>query len=404
MITLQHLLTTDNEPAGVTPGATPDEGSHDFLSLLAQALTTRPAQEGETPLTPGELKNATGKTPLLQTRDAPTRLADLLARHALNETSQEEQILPAGMVPMAQGDALRTLTAAAQKAQSKSELSDDDLAGLSALMAMLPPPQVVTTIAPPPSVTATASAEQPVATAVIGAAITTAAIPAAADGDQPAMADAATGQDKGATLTDKVPLPADGIPVKAAETSALKDLSPAAQNATTPGIALAPVMSNSVTVAPAASQVTSAAVISQPLGTAEWQQAISQHVTLFTRQGQQSAELRLHPEELGQVQISLRLDDSQAQLQMSSPHNHVRAALEAALPVLRTQLADNGIQLTQSTISSDTFSGQQHSSSQHNAPRSGQQGAREDENDELLPLPTTLQAAARGNGAVDIFA
>jgi hypothetical protein len=66
-------------------------------------------------------------------------------------------------------------------------------------------------------------------------------------------------------------------------------------------------------------------VLSAPLGSHEWQQSLSQHVTLFTRQGQQSAELRLHPQDLGQVHISLKLDDNLAQLQMVSPHSHVRA-------------------------------------------------------------------------------
>lgn len=87
---------------------------------------------------------------------------------------------------------------------------------------------------------------------------------------------------------------------------------------------------------------TAAPVLSAPLGSHEWQQSLSQHVTLFTRQGQQSAELRLHPQDLGQVHISLKLDDNLAQLQMVSPHSHVRAALEAALPMLRTQLAESG--------------------------------------------------------------
>lgn len=36
------------------------------------------------------------------------------------------------------------------------------------------------------------------------------------------------------------------------------------------------------------------------------------------------------------------MDDNLAQLQMVSPHSHVRAALEAALPMLRTQLAESG--------------------------------------------------------------
>jgi flagellar hook-length control protein FliK len=138
----------------------------------------------------------------------------------------------------------------------------------------------------------------------------------------------------------------------------------------------------------------------------EWQQSLSQHITLFTKQGQQTAELRLHPEDLGQVQISLKLDDNQAQLQMVSAHSHVRAALEAALPVLRTSLAENGIQLAQSSVSSESFAGQQQSSSQqqHQASRSGNTGGFNEESDELLPVPAALQSAARGNSAVDIFA
>ena len=146
-------------------------------------------------------------------------------------------------------------------------------------------------------------------------------------------------------------------------------------------------------------------MLSAPLGSHEWQQSLSQHVTLFTRQGQQSAELRLHPEELGQIQISLKMDDNQAQLQMVSAHSHVRAALEAALPVLRTQLAENGIQLGQSSISSESFAGQQQSSSQQqHASRTQGQEAFAAEDDIALTTPGSLQAAARGDGAVDIFA
>ena len=92
---------------------------------------------------------------------------------------------------------------------------------------------------------------------------------------------------------------------------------------------------------------------------------------------------------------------------MVSAHSHVRAALEAALPVLRTSLAENGIQLAQSSVSSETFAGQQQQSSsqqQHQASRSGNTGSFNEESDELLPVPAALQSAARGNSAVDIFA
>ncbi|HHR4823560.1 TPA: flagellar hook-length control protein FliK, partial [Salmonella enterica] len=161
---------------------------------------------------------------------------------------------------------------------------------------------------------------------------------------------------------------------------------------------------SSATAQPQPLPVASAPVLSAPLGSHEWQQTFSQQVMLFTRQGQQSAQLRLHPEELGQVHISLKLDDNQAQLQMVSPHSHVRAALEAALPMLRTQLAESGIQLGQSSISSESFAGQQQSSSQQQSSRAQHTDAFGAEDDIALAAPASLQAAARGNGAVDIFA
>ena len=94
-----------------------------------------------------------------------------------------------------------------------------------------------------------------------------------------------------------------------------------------------------------------------------------------------------------------------AQLQMMSPHSHVRQALEAALPTLRTSLAENGIQLGQSNISSESFAGQQRPSSQQqssrHAPAGGQFAAEEDE---APAVPTSLHALSRGNSAVDLFA
>ncbi|MBF5281762.1 flagellar hook-length control protein FliK [Escherichia coli] len=142
-----------------------------------------------------------------------------------------------------------------------------------------------------------------------------------------------------------------------------------------------------------------------PLGSHEWQHSLSQHISLFTRQGQQSAELRLHPQDLGEVQISLKVDDNQAQIQMVSPHQHVRAALEAALPVLRTQLAESGIQLGQSNISGESFSGQQQAASQQQqSQRTANHEPLAGEDDDTLLVPVSLQGRVTGNSGVDIFA
>ncbi|MGL5603038.1 MAG: flagellar hook-length control protein FliK, partial [Silvania sp.] len=183
----------------------------------------------------------------------------------------------------------------------------------------------------------------------------------------------------------------------------------AAANNTSPATTLTtPTFSSATVATPATAQIAVpvAPQISAQLGSQEWQQAVSQHITLFTRQGQQSAELRLHPEDLGQIQISMKLDDNQAQLQMVSAHSHVRAALEATLPNLRLALAESGIQLGQSSISSESFAGQQQQQSGQNpqqSPRSASTFPSMGDG-EALAVPASVQRLASGNNAVDIFA
>lgn len=90
--------------------------------------------------------------------------------------------------------------------------------------------------------------------------------------------------------------------------------------------------------------------LTQEMGTPAWQQALGQQVACFTRNGIQHAELRLHPKELGSLQISLQLKNEQAELHFVSPSHQVRSAIEAAVPHLRTSLAESGIALGQSSV------------------------------------------------------
>lgn len=397
MITVQQLLSSDSELAGSTRSGKAADGAQDFLALLTGALTEAPALGKEAGLTLNDLHAAGGKLPKAGlTADAEGqetgKLAELLARHEIvvADDSAPQVTLPgltSGLLTSAKGDVLKTLAQAAKDADSKTDLSDEELAGLSALMAMLPHQQMATAAAPKPvnadtlavQTTPAGNNRQPVL-------------------DTDALRSAKTvAQDKDAALASNTQL----TPTMAATVSKLDAESTPSPSG--PTATMAPILSSHSSAAPTPATVP---VVSAPLGSGEWQQTVSQHITLFTRQGQQSAELRLHPEDLGQIQISLKLDDNQAQLQMVSGHSHVRAALEAALPMLRTQLADNGIQLTQSNISSENFSGQQHAASQQQqqASRSGNQGGFDEENDELLATPASLQSVARGNGAVDIFA
>ncbi|NKG31855.1 flagellar hook-length control protein FliK [Erwinia rhapontici] len=150
-------------------------------------------------------------------------------------------------------------------------------------------------------------------------------------------------------------------------------------------------------------------LLNSQLGSPEWQQALGQQILMFSRNGQQTAELHLHPQDLGSIQISLKLDNDQAQLSMVSNQSQVRAALEAALPQLRASLAESGINLGQSNVSSDAFQQGQSFAGQQEQQRNnnGSPFSLATENDsDVTPIavPAALQARAAGSNAVDIFA
>lgn len=101
---------------------------------------------------------------------------------------------------------------------------------------------------------------------------------------------------------------------------------------------------------------TAVVTLPQQMGTTEWQQSLGQQLACFTRDGVHHAELRLHPEELGAVQISLRMSNERMQIHFMAENPQARSALENALPSLRHSLAESGINLGQSSVSADANS------------------------------------------------
>ena len=402
--TSPDVASTASAPGSVVPG---DKGfSEDFLSLLSKAL-------------PGEVTLADGKTVSLEAalgktagKDAPAIAADAADEKttlaALLNNLDTPQALSALLSNVKKsGNEEKTAQVDAQHEQTHT-LSNADMQALSALFAMLPQQLPVANALNTQS-DGESSAAVSLNTLLSSSGIKNAPTVDAqtnstiATDNTLALDSAATA--KNAPATTDSPVEAKAFTISSTENG---NRDATANNTTTASALTTPTFSTATVATPASAQIAVpvAPQISAQLGSQEWQQAVSQHITLFTRQGQQSAELRLHPEDLGQIQISMKLDDNQAQLQMVSAHSHVRAALEATLPNLRIALAESGIQLGQSSISSESSAGQQQQQSgqqQQQASRSGGTFPSMGDADSLA-VPASVQRLASGNNAVDIFA
>lgn len=117
----------------------------------------------------------------------------------------------------------------------------------------------------------------------------------------------------------------------------------------------APITAAATTPAVSTTAVATGALQAE-VGTPAWQQSLGQQIAVFTRNGVHHAELRLHPEDLGSLQVSLKVNNDQAQVHFVAESHQVRAALESALPNLRTMLQESGIELGQSSVGADTSS------------------------------------------------
>ena len=81
---------------------------------------------------------------------------------------------------------------------------------------------------------------------------------------------------------------------------------------------------------------------------------LGERLRWLTESGVQEARLQLHPRELGSVDIRIRIEGQGASVWFGADHPGARAALEATLPQLRERLASEGLQLTQTSVGSQS--------------------------------------------------
>ena len=156
---------------------------------------------------------------------------------------------------------------------------------------------------------------------------------------------------------------------------------------------------------------TSAPVIAQmtiPPQNPSWGEVVGDRLQWMANQNIQEAKIRLHPQELGQLDVHIQVGkDQQTTIAFSTPHAQVREALETAIPRLREMFGENGLTLGDVNVS-------QHSSSEQGQANRDDRSAETDRSPNAFStgdtdtdspdIPSTSRPGIQGNRMLDLYA
>jgi flagellar hook-length control protein FliK len=171
---------------------------------------------------------------------------------------------------------------------------------------------------------------------------------------------------------------------------------------------LAPPPSAAALANAAAPEAVSTASLAPDVGSSEWGKSLGQQIMHMGKAGQPLAELQLNPPGLGPLKVTLSMNDQQMQASFVSAHASVRVAIEAALPQLRSTLAESGINLGNTSVSSESQQQQafadrpgEQASQRSYRPASVLNDAAQATRPAATPLP---RAGVRSASSVDTYA
>ena len=102
----------------------------------------------------------------------------------------------------------------------------------------------------------------------------------------------------------------------------------------------------------------SAPGLSSPVGSSAWTEELGAKLTWMASQGIESASLRLSPEHLGPLQVTISVRDGQASVWFGAAQPDTRTALQQSLPQLRQLFANQGLTLADAGVSREPPRGQ----------------------------------------------
>lgn len=135
--------------------------------------------------------------------------------------------------------------------------------------------------------------------------------------------------------------------------------------------------------------------IQQEVTNPQWGDKFAEHIVWMGQQGVKSALIKIHPEELGPIEINIKMVKDTATVSISSHSSHVCNIVDQSLPKLRDLMANQGLTLAEVNINSD---GKSQGSPQQN---NFNQGIANPTEDEVLLTPLNRKPT---KGLIDYFA
>jgi flagellar hook-length control protein FliK len=116
--------------------------------------------------------------------------------------------------------------------------------------------------------------------------------------------------------------------------------------------------------------------IATPVRDPRWAEEFGARISMMVRGGESQASLQLSPVDLGPMDVSVTVKDSQASIHFGAAQAETRALIEASIPRLREMLAAQGFHLMDASVSQgfsrqDQAGGDRASASQGNAEADG---------------------------------
>lgn len=89
-----------------------------------------------------------------------------------------------------------------------------------------------------------------------------------------------------------------------------------------------------------------------PISHNEWPAALGHRLLWAVGEGMQKAEISVSPQDMGPINVHIRVENDKTEIRFTAAHAQTREALEASIPRLRDMFSQQGLNLSQAQVSS----------------------------------------------------